>query len=80
MSDLFNRAIEAIKAERERQDDKFGEQNHPTGMWNLIAAEEWGELARAYLTGDRDQYMKELTQTAAVFVAWLECEIGRESY
>ena len=38
--------IKEIKAERERQDAKFGEQNHAPIMWLAILTEEVGETAK----------------------------------
>lgn len=36
-----------IKKERERQDEKWGEQNHNILKWNAILTEEIGEIGKA---------------------------------
>lgn len=67
-----------IRAERERQDKKWGEQNHDDYRWLAILTEEVGELAQAIL---HDEFggshagttQTELVQVAAVAVQWLEC-------
>lgn len=71
-------AIAKIIAERQRQDAKWGEQNHDAGKWSLILTEELGEVAKSQLEGDRANYLTELVQAAAVIVAWLECELRKE--
>lgn len=61
--------------ERDRQDAKWGEQNHDDKTWLPILAEEFGEVARAMLQQDGDKsgdLADELVQVAAVAVAWLE--------
>lgn len=91
---VFTRAIALVTAERQRQDSKWGEQNHEAPVWSLIATEELGEVAEAalevlfegsqavkpkeYVTR-RDLYMAELVQLTAVCFAWLECEIRKEA-
>jgi len=42
-------AIAALLAERERQDKKWGEQNHDPITWSAILSEECGEFAEAAL-------------------------------
>lgn len=70
----------SILAERVRQDQKWGEQNHPPIEWLAILSEEVGELAKEvneqHWRERPDSLMKlraELVQVAAVAVAWLEC-------
>lgn len=70
-------AYDLIRQERERQDEKWGEQNHLPSMWMLIAQEEMGEVAKAILERKPDEYRQELIQAAAVLTAWLECELRR---
>ena len=41
------RAFQEIVAERNRQDEKWGEQNHPPEWWLAILVEEVGEFAEA---------------------------------
>lgn len=89
------RVLAEVGAERGRQNDLWGEQNHPDGTgledatlladaarercddafagghgtWNYILTEEFME-ARAEV--DPARLRKELIQTAAVAVAWVE--------
>ena len=73
-------AINEIIAERNRQDEKWGEQNHHPLMWFSIIGEEYGEMCHAYneFTFD-EQYahledmQKEAIQIAACCVAMIEC-------
>lgn len=71
--------FEAIKAERTRQDGKWGKQNHPPITWVAILGEEFGEVGREALEhragspGAFERYKTELVQLAAVAVAMLEC-------
>lgn len=74
---MINSPLKAIAAERQRQDAKWGEQNHQPGQWMLILNEELGEVAKSILENDRANYLVELTQAAAVLVAWIECEQRR---
>lgn len=67
-----------IKIERDRQDRKWGEQNHDDGTWSLILGEEVGEACEAALSalfggGQTDALRDELVQIAAVATAWIEC-------
>ena len=72
---LTDTVLSKIRYERERQDNKWGEQNHDAGTWMLILQEELGEAAQAKLQGKRVEYVKELTEAASVLAAWIECEI-----
>lgn len=74
--------LDAIIAERQRQDEKWGEQNHVEPLWATILGEEFGEVCRASLAieavGLNDSALvehlrSELIQVAAVAVAWVEC-------
>lgn len=69
-----------IKAERVRQDEKWGEQNHEPAIWLAILGEEFGEVASAVIAmncgKDKQRpadYRTELVQTAAVCVNAIEC-------
>lgn len=69
--------LEEIKRERYRQDEKWGPIEHlPANRapdhWIAILTEEVGEVARASLENDKGEYIKELTQVAAVCVSALE--------
>lgn len=72
-----------IEAERLRQDDKWGEQNHQDEMWALILGEEFGELQKAILEtnfggSDQGETHTELVHVAAVAVQWLEAMERRQ--
>lgn len=62
----------AIRAERTRQNLKWGPQDHSPSHWFVILAEEIGEIAKAIYENDKEEYPKELIQSAAVIVAALE--------
>ena len=64
--------IESILAERDRQDYKWGEQNHEIFKWLAILGEEVGEINKAALENQYDETIKELIQTGAVVVAMIE--------
>lgn len=78
-------AIESINAERDRQNAKWGEQNHQVEWWLAILMEEVGELAQAIiethfdngeqerLKGGIQNIRQEAVQCAAVAVAMIEC-------
>jgi len=61
-----------IAAERARQDEKWGQQDHIDLYWLGILMEEAGELAKAIIEGRSDSARAELVQASAVCVAWLE--------
>lgn len=65
--------LQDIMSERGRQDLKWGEQNHGDLYWLGIMVEEMGETAKALIEGDTKQLRKELVETTAVGLAWLEC-------
>jgi NTP pyrophosphatase (non-canonical NTP hydrolase) len=77
--------LDEIKAERIRQNDKFGEQNHDPFKWCVIIGEELGEVNRAvcdaydwelqsFVTEKlKGNYRTELIQVAAVAVQMIEC-------
>ena len=71
--------IEQVIAERGRQDEKWGEQNHDFPMYLTILMEEIGEASQAWLEwhfhkGDQEAFLKEIIQMAAVALAIVECE------
>lgn len=73
-------ALSAVLVERDRQDAKWGEQNHNPYIYLAILLEEIGELAQAILQtqfgGDKGGWVKvriEAIHTAAVALALLEC-------
>lgn len=75
-------ALACVRRERERQDAKWGEQNHEPFLWMTILGEEFGEACKAALeatfNGEKlpdaclSEYRVELVQTAAVAVAAIE--------
>ncbi|MDQ0254912.1 NTP pyrophosphatase (non-canonical NTP hydrolase) [Evansella vedderi] len=76
--------IQDVLKERERQDRKWGEQNHLPPYWLGIITEEVGELAQAinetYLFNARERekggyknMRTEAIQSAAVLIAFVEC-------
>ena len=67
-----------IEKECERQDKKWGDQQHSTPMWNMIFGEEHGEMCEAYMNGDRDQFLSELVQCAALLIQWIKYEAERD--
>ena len=75
--------LNLIRAERERQNKKWGEQNHDDYRWLAILTEEVGELAQAIL---HDEFggshagtaKTALINVAAVAVQWLECMERRQ--
>lgn len=63
--------------ERQRQDLKWGIQNHQSNVWLSILAEEFGEVAKALNETTLDpktweDLKTELVQVAAVAQAWHE--------
>lgn len=71
-------ALEAVAKERERQDAKWGEQNHDAGTWALIIIEELGEWAKAELHKrfggpEAENARVEMVHTMAVWLAVIEC-------
>ena len=66
-----------IQVERMRQERMWGfehDKQHTDAEWLAIAMKQLGCVAQAGLNGDTNvyQFEKELTQCAAVMVAWLE--------
>lgn len=73
-------ALGAVCYERNRQDEKWGVQNHDPFLWLGILMEEVGEVARDLIEMDAfnrpeqfEKYRSELIQVAAVAVAAVEC-------
>lgn len=75
-------AILRVLAERNRQDCKWGEQNHPIEKWVPILGEEFGELCEAINEtvfdnnsdkGGYENVRNEAIHVAAVAVGFLEC-------
>lgn len=74
----LNYVLEEIHLERQKQDMKWGQQNHEMSDWYVILGEEFGEVGKAI--GEYKlqhivpitEYRKELIQTAAVCVAMIQ--------
>jgi len=73
--------LDEVSTERERQETKWGEQNHHPLLWLSILGEEYGEVCKeindALFTGELTKeklvnYRMELIQVAAVAVAAIE--------
>lgn len=71
---IFEEIAEAVKAERVRQDEKWGRdfEGRHDAFWLTILGEEFGEVARAILEKEEDHTVDELVQVAAVVFSWLE--------
>lgn len=73
-------ALDSVLEERNRQDEKWGEQNHDPSTYLTILVEEVGEFAQAALqnrfggpAGAPEHMREEAVQTAAVALAIVEC-------
>lgn len=71
-------ALDDVLAERVKQDEKWGKQDHEPAVWLAILMEEVGEVAKEIADGlaggkwrERD-YREELVQATAVGLAALE--------
>ena len=72
--------LSEVAAERQRQTEKWGEQNHSTYKYLAILGEEVGEANKAVLDHEDkpegnplENLRMELIQVAAVAVAMIEC-------
>ena len=64
------RVLEAVLAERERQDSKWGDQTENSDEhWTVILTEELGEVAREVYEGRSAGMFEEIIQCAAVSFA-----------
>ncbi len=74
-NESFDRVVLKIKQERERQFEKWGDQDHPDWKWYMIFMEEVGEIAKAFVemkNGDAYPMKTELIHAVAVGFQWLE--------
>jgi NTP pyrophosphatase (non-canonical NTP hydrolase) len=77
---LTDKAMELVKAERIRQNEKWGKQRHTPERWLAIAMEEVGEMCQAMQKGhmahkegsDADDLLTETVHATAVLLASLE--------
>jgi len=66
----------SINEEREKQDAKFGVQEHGDLYWAAILMEEVGEVAQAIIQErSYEEVEKEILHVAAVAVSWAECHL-----
>ena len=82
--EYINQATRDVLAERERQEAKWGEQNHDPEIYLAILLEEVGEasecaLHRRFGGPEAANYREELVQVAAVALAMIECEDRRSA-
>lgn len=64
--------IVALFAERKRQYEKWGEQNHDDLVWYAILGEEFGEIGKALIEGPTEDIEAEVTHVCAVAFQWRE--------
>jgi len=69
---VTNQVLSDVKKERDRQDEKWGVQNHAPAFWLVILGEEFGEVCKAILGLDSVGIRRELIHVAAVAVAAVE--------
>lgn len=88
MNRIQNDVIQAVLTERQRQDQKWGEQNHYPHYWTGILGEEFGEFCEAVNEtvfdngtdkGGYENMKKEAIHVAAVAIGFLEC-LERNKY
>lgn len=75
----MSKALDSVRAERFRQEAKWGDQKHSPREWLPILAEEFGEVAKEICDGSVGLgYRRELTHLAAVATKMIECfDAGR---
>lgn len=85
-SDTRKSVYRLIDAERRRQDNKWANRRqNSTSEWMMILGEEYGEACQAGCdiifsqSNDRSRLVDELVQVAAVAVAILENELGKQN-
>lgn len=67
-SEALGNLTEDISHELDRQNVKWGVQDHPLGNWSLILMEEIGEMSEAILKNNPLQAYREIVQCMAVLV------------
>ena len=60
-----------IQLERAAQDEKWGPQHHSDERWLAIVVEEMGEVSEAFQEKGDTEFLKEVTQVAALLQAWV---------
>ena len=72
------KVLEAVLAERERQDSMWGDQTgNSDEHWMVILTEEVGEVAREVYEKRSAGMFEEVVQCAAVAFAWAEAYLNR---
>ena len=61
-----------VDAEKKRQVELWGVQDHSFAVWFIILSEEVGEVAKAIFEGKRPEILTELVQVVAVIESWVE--------
>jgi hypothetical protein len=84
-------ALDLVNDERDRQDAKWGVQDHPPQYWVGILGEEYGEYCEAVnetifdngpaerIKGGTDNMIRELSHVAAVAVQAIECLLREDT-
>jgi hypothetical protein len=79
---LRDEVMRAVNRERDRQNEKWGNQRHPDGTWLMIIGEEYGEVCQAMQTEmewgkptDSGDKYTELIQLAAAVISAAEQEL-----
>ena len=60
-----------IQLERDAQEKKWGPQHHSNERWLAITVEEVGEVSEAFQEKGDTEFLKEITQVAAVLENWV---------
>lgn len=71
----MNNILTSIVRERQRQDKLWGKPNdrdYTHERWLMVLVEEVGEVAKSIQDGEVENLKEELTQVAAVAIAFLE--------
>ena len=77
----MNNILTSIVRERQRQDKLWGKPNdrdYSHERWLMVLVEEVGEVAKSIQDGEVENLKEELTQVAAVAIAFLETLPNKE--
>lgn len=72
---FLQEAISLVLEERVRQRSRYNDSDHDIGIWLALVTEELGEVSRAFLSRNRENFLRELVQLTALALAWIETEI-----
>ena len=64
--------LEAVLAEKERQTNVYGEQNHDDSWWNLITTDKNGDGIKEIFNRNDTKLFIELVEIAATYLSWAE--------